>query len=106
MILAAGLTPAWQQILAFRRFIPGEVNRAHTAAWCASGKVLNVGCALHHLGAASKSLCLVGGTSGEQVRADFEKLGVPVRIVYKASQKNGCKMYEIHTIEELEKKAA
>ena len=51
MILAAGLTPAWQQILSFRRFIPGEVNRAEQSIWCGSGKVLNVGCALHHLGA-------------------------------------------------------
>ena len=28
MILAAGLTPAWQQILVFERFRGGEVNRA------------------------------------------------------------------------------
>ena len=28
MILSAGLTPAWQQILVFDRFRYGEVNRA------------------------------------------------------------------------------
>ena len=81
MILAAGLTPAWQQILSFRRFIPGEVNRAQQALWCGSGKVLNVGCALHHLGVPSKTLCLVGGGSGEQICADFEKMKIPVRWV-------------------------
>ena len=81
MILAAGLTPAWQQILAFDRFTPGEVNRARQAVWCASGKVLNVGTALHHLGADSKTLCLVGGSPGEQIRADFEQLEIPVRWV-------------------------
>lgn len=79
MILAAGLTPAWQQILSFRRFSVGEVNRADFAAWCASGKVLNVGSALHHLRVASRTLCPVGGPTGQQVRADFERLGIPVR---------------------------
>lgn len=79
VILAAGLTPAWQQILSFNRFSPGEVNRANSAVWCASGKVLNVGCALHHLGVASKTLCPVGGPASERIRADFERLGIPVR---------------------------
>ncbi len=79
MILAAGLTPAWQQILTFPRFIPGEVNRASQANWCASGKVLNVGCALHLLGVPSKTLCLIGGETGRQVRADFEELHAAVR---------------------------
>lgn len=81
MILAAGLTPAWQQTLSFSQFRPGEVNRARHAAWCASGKVLNVGCALFHLGSHSKTLCLQGGTTGELIRNDFEKLGAPVRWV-------------------------
>ena len=50
MILAAGLTPAWQQILSFDQFTLGEVNRARRSVWCGSGKVLNVGCALRQLG--------------------------------------------------------
>ena len=81
MILAAGLTPAWQQILSFRRFIPGEVNRAQRAVWCGSGKVLNVGCALNQLGVQSKTLCLVGGVAGEQICADFQAMKIPVRWV-------------------------
>lgn len=81
MILAAGLTPAWQQTLSFHQFQPGEVNRAQRAQWCASGKVLNVGCALFHLGAPSKTLCLTGGNTGEQIRADFDSLKIPVRWV-------------------------
>ena len=79
MILAAGLTPAWQQTLSFREFSPGQVNRAQKATWCASGKVLNVGCALHFLGVSAKTLCLVGGISGNQIQADFTQLGIPVR---------------------------
>jgi hypothetical protein len=35
MILAAGLTPAWQQIYVFDRFHPGEVNRAIGVGRCA-----------------------------------------------------------------------
>lgn len=81
MILAAGLTPAWQQTLTFRQFRPGEVNRANRAIWCGSGKVLNVGCALHQLGVASKTLCLAGGMTGRQIQTDFETLRVPVRWV-------------------------
>ncbi|WP_373650462.1 1-phosphofructokinase family hexose kinase [Schlesneria sp. DSM 10557] len=79
MILAAGLTPAWQQVLSFSQFVPGEVNRAHRSAWCGSGKVLNVGAALHQLGASARTLCLVGGPSGELIAADFARLGASVR---------------------------
>lgn len=49
MILSAGLSPAWQQIVVLDALKPGEVNRAREVHWCASGKVLNVGIALGHL---------------------------------------------------------
>ncbi len=77
MILAAGLTPAWQQTLVFEHFHEGEVNRATQSAWCASGKVLNVGSALHHLGTASRTLSLAGGLPGQALRDDFTRLKVP-----------------------------
>lgn len=79
MLLAAGLTPAWQQILVFDRFLPGEVNRAREAHWCASGKVANVGIAFAHLGGPSKTLCLLGGEGGTSALRDLERLGVPTR---------------------------
>ena len=79
MIVAAGLTPAWQQILVFDRMRTGHVNRAKTAVWCGSGKVLNVGAALHHLGAESLTLCPVGGTTGQQIRDNFAERGIPAR---------------------------
>lgn len=81
MILAAGLTPAWQQILLFDAFCAGEVNRAREALWCASGKVLNVGIALGHLGGASKTLCLVGGSTGNMIRQEFQAASFPARWV-------------------------
>uniref|UniRef100_A0A7C4QQC5 Carbohydrate kinase PfkB domain-containing protein n=1 Tax=Schlesneria paludicola TaxID=360056 RepID=A0A7C4QQC5_9PLAN len=97
VILAAGLTPAWQHILIFPRLVPGEVNRAAEAVWCASGKVLNVACAVHHLvrpapptphtsparsrAAAVRTVCLIGGLTGEAIRRDFAALGISARWV-------------------------
>lgn len=79
MILSAGLTPAWQQILVFDAFRYGEVNRAREARWCASGKVFNAGIAAHHLGGSSLTLALVGGPPLKEVTRDFDELGVPHR---------------------------
>lgn len=71
MILAAGLTPAWQQILRFDRLRPGEVNRAAEAVWCGSGKVINVGMALAQLGADVRTLAPLGGWSGRSIAQEF-----------------------------------
>jgi 1-phosphofructokinase family hexose kinase len=78
VIVAAGLTPAWQQIMRFERFCPGEVNRAIDVAWCASGKVLNVGMALAQLGARSDTIALVGGATGQQIVREFAERSVPL----------------------------
>lgn len=76
MILAAGLSPAWQQILEFESVHVGSVNRALTATWCASGKVLNVARALHQLDAPAQMLCIAGGKSGEAIRSEFARDGI------------------------------
>lgn len=76
MIVAAGLTPAWQQILLFRHFVQGEVNRAAEAHWCASGKAVNVALAIRHLGGDVTLVSPRGGIVGEQLRQDCEQLGV------------------------------
>lgn len=81
MILAAGLTPAWQQILEFDEFHPGEVNRARHVECCASGKVLNVGRAVHSLGADQCTLSVVGGSTGELIRSEFEQAGIQSRLI-------------------------
>ncbi|MEX2112427.1 MAG: PfkB family carbohydrate kinase [Pirellulales bacterium] len=75
MILAAGLTPAWQQILRFEDFRPGEVNRASEAHWCPSGKVLNVGLALAQLGAPCVTLAPLGGAALAPMERAFAELG-------------------------------
>lgn len=90
VILAAGLTPAWQQILVFDALRIGEVNRAREAHWCASGKILNVGLALHHLGAPSLNLAIVGGLQGESMEKEFAALGIPHRWIRSQSPTRAC----------------
>ncbi|MHC4178210.1 MAG: 1-phosphofructokinase family hexose kinase [Planctomycetota bacterium] len=81
MILSAGLTPAWQQILVFDAFRYGEVNRASEVVWCSSGKVFNAGIAAHHLGGPSRTLAPVGGPPLEQIQREFDEMGLPCRFV-------------------------
>jgi len=90
MILSAGLTPAWQQILSFESFALGEVNRAADATWCASGKVFNAGIAACHLGAASLTLAPVGGPAAGAVRAELDALGVEHHFVQTACATRVC----------------
>jgi 1-phosphofructokinase family hexose kinase len=90
MILSAGLTPAWQQILVFDSFRYGEVNRAAAVIWCASGKVFNAGIAAHHLGGPTLTLAPVGGPAVPQIEAEFAALGVPYRWVRTAAATRIC----------------
>lgn len=76
MILAAGLSPAWQQILTFDALHPGEVNRAQDAVWCASGKVINVATALSTLGSNVTVISAIGGISGEIIQRELDYLNV------------------------------
>jgi tagatose 6-phosphate kinase len=79
MILSAGLTPAWQQILEFSSFRYGEVNRAIAVHWLAQGKALNAGISAHHLGGPSLTLAPLGGPPLAQIDREFELLGIPRR---------------------------
>ena len=90
MILSAGLTPAWQQILVFESFRYGEVNRAVEAVWCSSGKVFNCGIAAHRLGGASLTLAAVGGPPRLEINREFDRLGVPHRWVETAAATRVC----------------
>ncbi len=80
MILAAGLSPAWQQIVTLETLRPGQVNRAHEVVWCGSGKVLNVGLACHRLSpdGASQVLTLspLGGPAYEPIAREFADFGM------------------------------
>ena len=90
MILCAGLTPAWQQVLVFDEFRYGEVNRTSEVHWLAQGKVLNAGIAAHHLGGPSLTLAPVGGLPLEQIDLEFAALGIPRRWVVTESRTRVC----------------
>lgn len=90
MILAAGLTPAWQQILVFDRFTRGEVNRAAVATACASGKVINVGLALTTLGANSRTLSVLGGRAGTLIEEELQSHGVSARWIHDPATTRTC----------------
>ena len=78
VIVAAGLSPAWQQIAVLDRLEVGAVNRAAATYWCASGKVLNVAVALHQLSGQrpgeTLALSTLGGAAFEPI--DFELAGM------------------------------
>ena len=79
MILVAGLTPALQQIYLFDHFRSGDVNRAVEHLRCASGKVLNVGVALHLFGCESRVLSVVGNSNRDAIDAELTNLGMSCR---------------------------
>lgn len=81
MILSAGLSPAWQQILVFDAVRIDRVNRARTAEWCASGKVFNAGIAIHTLGGPGLVMAPVGGVAREPMEAEFRALGMRYRCI-------------------------
>ncbi len=80
MILAVGLSPAWQQILVFDGLNPGEVNRAAESYACGSGKVLNVGRAIHALDPAlgAVTICPLGGPAGQAIFDEFQSDAIPL----------------------------
>jgi tagatose 6-phosphate kinase len=90
LILSAGLTPAWQQIMVFDRLRPGEVNRAREVVWCSAGKVLNAGVALHHLGGPSLTLAPLGGPPLLEIEREFAELGAPRRWIETAAATRVC----------------
>ena len=90
MILSAGLTPAWQQILVFDSFRWGQVNRASEAVWCSSGKVFNAGIAAHHLGGPSLTLAPAGGPALEQIEREFNEMGLACRFLVTQAETRVC----------------
>ncbi|HEX3869318.1 MAG TPA: PfkB family carbohydrate kinase [Pirellulales bacterium] len=90
MIVSAGLTPAWQQILRFTRLHVGQVNRAAEARWCGSGKVLNVGAALATLKVPAVTLAPLGGLAYDAIDEELAALGVERRWVRTDSATRTC----------------
>ncbi|QDV16473.1 Tagatose-6-phosphate kinase [Gimesia panareensis] len=90
MIIAAGLSPAWQQILEVNSLQTGEVNRCQSAQWTSSGKVINVGIAVRHLGTPCETIFPAGGFARELIAAELEQLGVSCRVLPQQSPTRVC----------------
>ncbi len=90
MILAAGLTPAWQRILTFDSVRLGAVNRAARVLECAGGKAANIAAALGALGARTRLLTPAGGERGALLVRWLRGAGVDVRAVETASETRTC----------------
>src|SRR5688500_8092018 len=72
----AGLNPAWQKILEFDAFAPGEVNRATALVQLASGKGLNAAKVLSRLGHEVHLLQVLGGSNGQRCLVACQALGL------------------------------
>jgi tagatose 6-phosphate kinase len=96
VILVAGLSPAWQQIVSLEELRVGEVNRAQEVAWCASGKVVNVALGLAHLEPAAgarpsvRAVAVIGGAGGAAIRREFDELRIDARWVESQSPTRVC----------------
>ena len=80
-ILCAGLSPAWQQLMVFRSFRYGEVNRAAEVHWLAQGKVINAAIAAHHLGGPALAVAPLGGSPLALIERELAELGLARRWV-------------------------
>lgn len=90
MIVTAGLTPAWQQVMVFDAFHYGEVNRAAEVTWLAQGKVINAGIGAHFLGGPSLTLSTLGGPALTPIDEELKQLGVPCRWIVTAAATRVC----------------
>jgi len=90
VILAAGLSPAWQEIFVFDEFARSRVNRAREVCRSVGGKVFNSALAAHSLGADVRVVSIVGGENGECVRRDLEAQGLQSSLVESSSPTRSC----------------
>lgn len=71
-----GVNPAWQKILEFERFQPGEVNRAKNLVQLASGKGMNAAKVLRRLGHEVHLLQVLGGANGQRCLVACQSLDI------------------------------
>jgi 1-phosphofructokinase family hexose kinase len=90
VIVAAGLSPAWQQIVRVPELRRGEVHRAREVHQCASGKVINVALALAHLQVETRVVALVGGEPGQRIQDELSQYPLDPRWVPSARPTRTC----------------
>lgn len=90
MIIAAGLTPAWQRIMVFDRVTPGEVNRAEQVVECISGKMTNTAVAARSLGGSVTAIMPIGPNVRDNVEREMAGLNVDCDCVATAAPTRTC----------------
>lgn len=90
MILCLGTTPTVQRTMTFDRLTLNAVNRAATMRESASGKSLNVARTLHTLGQAVLAVGFLGGDSGQLIRTDLDRAGIPHDFIAVAPKTRTC----------------
>ena len=90
MILSAGLTPAWQQIMLFHHFRYGEVNRACEVALARAGKGAQRGHRRRSSRRAEPDAGHRRRTALAQIDHELAELGVPRRWIVTQSATRVC----------------
>ena len=85
MILTITPNPALDVTYDVERLVPRESHRVLSVQELAGGKGINVASVLHLLGLDVLATGVVGGPTGEQVRADLDRRGIPHRFARAAS---------------------
>ena len=90
MIVAAGLTPAWQRIMVFDRVTPGEVNRAAQTLEGISGKVTNTAIAARSLGGEVTAVMPLGPNVRENAQREMAGLNLACEFIATAAPTRTC----------------
>ena len=72
-IAVLGLNPAFQNILFFKEFHPGHINRAHEKYSCPAGKGINFARAALLNGFDSTVFQFTGGETGKKIKSELKK---------------------------------
>ena len=78
MIYTVTLNPALDKTVEVPGFALDAVNRAAAVRRDAGGKGINVAKTVRALGGECGAFCILGGAAGEDIRAETERLGIPV----------------------------
>ncbi len=75
-ILILGLNPAWQRLFFLDKFTPGEVHRISKVEEYASGKGINCGRVLQHLGGYPLLMHFLGSEHGSRIFDELSSCGI------------------------------
>ncbi len=89
-LLAVGLNAAWQKILVFKDLHRGQVNRAEAVITQTGGKGVNCASAVFTAGGRAVVAQFTGGQTGDWIRADLRRRGIPDLTVAVAAPTRVC----------------